>query len=91
MGDVPFAVLVEPLYRGAKPAEPVVRAVVPRQFSKELYYKRGLFVEIIGRVVDVRNREFHRAAWIGVQRPATALTGPDPADTVCRRAAKQVN
>jgi hypothetical protein len=28
---------------------------------------------------------------IGVQGPATALTGPDPADPVCRQAAVRVN
>jgi hypothetical protein len=35
--------------------------------------------------------EIRAAQRFGVQRPATALTGPDPADTVCRQIATIVN
>jgi hypothetical protein len=39
-------------------------------------------------IVSLRRRTFQR---IGVQRPATVLTGPDPATQVCRQTATKVN
>ncbi len=43
------------------------------------------------RPYRVAHRLHHAAQRIGVQRPATPLTGSDPVDTVCRQAAPRVN
>ena len=48
--------------------------------------------DLTKRQEEVRTLHFRSAAQqIGVQRPATALTGSDPASQVCRQTAPKVN
>jgi hypothetical protein len=48
-------------------------------------------IMIASRIVFTNFYQAPAAQRIGVQRPATALTGPDPSDLVCRQAATKVN